>query len=106
MANFINLTSNEQLNELIESSKSAPVILFKHSTTCPISASVYQEVSKVDADVNLIVVQTSRNVALEIAEKFDIRHESPQALVVKDGQAIYHASHFDIAADDITAAIE
>lgn len=101
MANFIELNSIEKLEQLFEESNAKPVVLFKHSVTCPISAGVYHEVSGVQADVNLVVVQTARHISNEIAAKTGIRHESPQAIVLKNGRAVYHASHYDITAEDI-----
>ena len=101
MANFIELKSADRLEELFAQSSEKPVVLFKHSLTCPISAGVYSEVSQADADINLVIVQTSRDVSNEIARKTGIRHESPQAIVIKDGRAVYHASHYDITAEDI-----
>ena len=101
MANFIELNSIEKLEELFEESNEKPVVLFKHSVTCPISFGVYSEVSEVESDVNLVVVQKARDISNEIARKTGIRHESPQAIVLKNGKPIYHASHYDITAEDI-----
>ena len=101
MANFIEVKSNGELEQLFEDSKNKSVVLFKHSLTCPISAGVYQEVAQFDGDVNLVVVQHSREVSNEIAEKTGITHHSPQAIVLQDGKAIYHASHYDITTEDI-----
>jgi bacillithiol system protein YtxJ len=101
MANFIELNSVEKLEELFEKSNEQPVVLFKHSLTCPISAGVYAEVSGVESDVNLVIMQKSRDVSNEIASKTGIRHESPQAIVLKNGEAVYNASHYDITAEDI-----
>ena len=55
-ANFVKLDSVEKLEGLFEESHQKPIVLFKHSVTCPISAGVYEEVSRVSADINLIVV--------------------------------------------------
>lgn len=100
-ANFIKLDSTESLDELFQKSHETPVLVFKHSVTCPISAEVYREVSAVEADVNLIVVQSARSISNAIAERTGIRHESPQAIILKDGMPVYHASHFDVTADDV-----
>ncbi len=100
-ANFIALDTTEKLEQLISESAEKPVVLFKHSTTCPISAGVYQEISSADADINLVIVQNSRNVSTAIAEKTGIRHESPQAIVLKNGKVIYSASHYDVTASDV-----
>ncbi len=101
MANFIELNSIEKLEELFEKSNEKAVVLFKHSVTCPISTSVYHEVSEVETDVNLVIMQKSREVSNEIANKTGVRHESPQAIVLKNGKAVYHASHYDISAEDV-----
>jgi bacillithiol system protein YtxJ len=49
----------------------------------------------------LIVVQRSRDVSTAVAEKTGIRHESPQALVLKNSKVVYHASHYDVTAKDV-----
>ncbi len=100
-ANFIELNTTQKLEQLINESGEKPVVLFKHSTTCPISAGVYQEISKADADINLVIVQKARNVSSAIAAKTGVRHESPQAIVLKNGKVIYQASHYDVTARDI-----
>jgi len=105
-ANFIEINSTEKLEELFEQSKEKPVVLFKHSITCPISSGVYQEISQAAADINLIVVQHARNVSNAIAEKTGIRHESPQAIILKDGKPVYHASHYDISAKDVEKMLD
>ncbi len=100
-ARFNEINSTEELDELFEQSKENPVALFKHSLTCPISAGVFHEISNADADINLIVIQNARNVSGAIADKTGIRHESPQAIVIKDGKPVYHASHYDVTASDV-----
>jgi bacillithiol system protein YtxJ len=105
-ANFIELNSTEKLDELIQRSNENPVVIFKHSVTCPISSGVYQIVSGIDADVNLVVVQTARNISSRIAEKTGIRHESPQAIVLKNGEPVYYASHYDVSAEDLEKSLK
>lgn len=100
-ARFNEIHTTEELDALFEKSNEQPIVLLKHSTTCPISAGVYQEVSNADADVNLIVVQHARNVSDELAKRTGVRHESPQAFVLKNGKTVYHASHYDITANDV-----
>ena len=100
-ARFNEIHDTKELDALIEKSNEQAVILFKHSTTCPISAGVYQEISNADADINLIVVQNARNVSTAIAERTGIRHESPQAIILKNEKVVYHASHYDVTADEV-----
>ena len=105
-ARFKEIQNTEELDALIENSNEQAIVLFKHSITCPISAGVYQEVSNADADINLIVVQRARDVSNAVAEKTGIRHESPQAFVVKNGEVIYHASHYDVTASNVEKMLE
>lgn len=100
-ANFIKLDTIEKLEQLFSKSVEKPIVLFKHSTTCPISAGVYQEISNADADINLVIIQNSRDVSNAIAKKTGVRHESPQAIVVKNGKVVYQASHYDVTASDV-----
>ncbi len=105
-ANFIEINSGEQLNDLFEKSNEKPIVLFKHSLTCPISAGVYQEMSGATADVHLVVMQHARDVSEAIAKRTGIRHESPQAIVIKNGKPVYHASHYDVTAADIEKSLD
>ncbi len=102
-AQFVDINNSEQLDELFDVSKTKPIVLFKHSTTCPISANIFEEVSNVDSTIFLVVVQDSRELSKAIAEKTGIKHQSPQAIVIKDGKPVYHASHYDITAEDLTS---
>jgi bacillithiol system protein YtxJ len=100
-ARFNEIHETDELDILFEKSNEKPVVLFKHSITCPISSGVYQEISKADADINLIVVQKARNVSNAIAEKTGVRHESPQAIILKNEEVVYHASHYDVTAQEV-----
>ena len=102
-ANFINVDSIDGLDRLFEESFDRPVVLLKHSTTCGISSGVYREVETVAGDVNLVVIQTHREISNAISARTGLRHESPQAIVLRHGKAIYHASHYDIEAANIEA---
>jgi bacillithiol system protein YtxJ len=105
-ANFIKVDSLDGLDRLFAQSYERPVVLLKHSMTCGISSGVYREVGNVAGDVNVIVIQTHRDVSNEIAYRTGVRHESPQAIVLRDGQPVYHASHYDIEAGHIEEKLE
>ncbi len=105
-ANFIEVNSSEELDRLFEQSNEKPIVLFKHSLTCPISSGVYQEISNADADVHLIIVQHARALSNQIAERTGIRHESPQAIVIKNGKPVYNAAHYDVTAGDVESSIK
>ena len=105
-ANFKEINTTDQLDEIFEQSNKNPIVLFKHSLTCPISAGVHQDISNADADINIVIMQKARNVSDEIARRTGVRHESPQAIVLKDGKVVYHAAHYDVTADDVESNIK
>ena len=98
---LVELNTLDKLQAAIEESRIRPVLLFKHSTSCGISAGVFRDVKMVDADINIVVVQTDRHISNEIERHTGIKHESPQAIVLKNGEAVYHASHYDITLKDL-----
>ena len=100
-SNLVELNTLDKLQAAIEESRIRPVLLFKHSTSCGISAGVFRDVKMVDADINIVVVQTDRHISNEIERHTGIKHESPQAIVLKNGEAVYHASHYDITLADL-----
>lgn len=102
---FIQITDTTELDQLLARSHDEPVVLFKHSTTCPISSAAYRQMSRVAADVSLVVVQQARGVSKEIASRTGIEHESPQAIVLRNGEAVWSASHFDITAGAVEQAV-
>lgn len=102
---FVTVDTIEKLDELFEKSKRSPVILFKHSLTCGLSADASTQLSIVDSDVNLIIVQISRDVSNELETRTNIRHETPQAIILKNGEPIFDASHYRITADKIEGVL-
>lgn len=102
---FTQITDTQALDQLLTSSHDAPVVLFKHSSTCPISSAAYKQMSQVARDVSLVVVQRARDVSSEIASRTGIPHESPQAIVLRNGEAVWSASHFDITAGAVEQAV-
>ena len=91
----------EQVGALFERSFSEPVIFYKHSSSCGISGGVFQILSDVDAQVNMIVVQSAPDLCDTISERTGIPHETPQTIVVRNGKSVYHASHYDVTVADI-----
>jgi bacillithiol system protein YtxJ len=106
----IDLRQNRDLEQLLESSKTNPVLIFKHSTQCLISAHVYEdfmEFAESDGKLisGLVLVIENRTLSKTIADRLKVRHESPQAILVKDGRAVWHASHWSITADSLGEAL-
>ena len=103
---FFEIDDRATLDSLITDSKQKPVIVFKHSTACSISSRAYREMEKVQADVNILVVQSAREISRELANLTGVRHETPQVIVLRDGRAVWNASHFDVQAVAVTEAIQ
>ncbi|HEX8351569.1 MAG TPA: bacillithiol system redox-active protein YtxJ [Pyrinomonadaceae bacterium] len=103
--NFNPVSDAAALEDLFARSHTEPVLLFKHSTACPISARAHRQMEEVKTPVSIVVVQTSRDVSREVEERTGVRHETPQALVIRNGQVVWNASHFDITADVVEQAV-
>ena len=104
-ANFNPVSDAAALEELFTRSHTEPVLLFKHSNACPISARAYSQMTAVTTPVSIVVVQRSRDVSREVEQRTGIRHETPQALVIRNGRAVWNASHFDITSDVVEQAV-
>ena len=104
MAEIQRIESLPALDELFETAKEKTVWIFKHSLTCPISGAAWGEFRRFVADqpVNdgsvfaLIEIQYARPVSNAVAERTGVRHQSPQAILLRDSRVAWHASHYDI----------
>jgi bacillithiol system protein YtxJ len=103
-SNFVVVEDRGALEELLARSQDAPVVLFKHSLTCPISARAYRQMQAYDGEVALVVVQRAREVSREVETRTGVRHESPQVIILRAGKAAWTASHFDITAEAVAQA--
>ena len=100
---WINLEDLGQLTEIQETSFAKPVIIFKHSTTCSISRMAlknfereYRLNEKIDA--YYLDLLNFRPISNEIATRFNVTHQSPQLLLIKQGKSVYNVSHENIDA--------
>ncbi|MBS1626299.1 MAG: bacillithiol system redox-active protein YtxJ [Bacteroidetes bacterium] len=103
--NWIPLTTIEQLQCIKELSFSKPQIIFKHSTRCSISKMALNRLEKFEtpagADFYYLDLITYRNISNAVAEIFDVYHESPQAIIIKNGTCVYNESHSGINMEEI-----
>ncbi|MEO8433968.1 MAG: bacillithiol system redox-active protein YtxJ [Pyrinomonadaceae bacterium] len=102
---FANIADTKQLEDLIKQSAEAPVVVFKHSTACPVSAGAYEEMSAVTVPVNIVIVQEARDVSNQIEQVTDVEHHSPQVIVLRNGKAVWNASHWKIKAENVEEAV-
>ena len=100
-----------ELERLLAESSRTPVLLFKHSYSCGTSAEALDELlehlSRHDGPTRfaMVTVQTDRQISNAISTRLGVRHETPQALLVRDGRVVWSASHFRVTADEIARAI-
>jgi bacillithiol system protein YtxJ len=103
---FFEIDDTAALENLMSDSRQKPVIVFKHSNACSISTRAYREMEMVQAEVNILVVQSAREISRELANLTGVRHETPQVIVLRDGKAVWNASHFEIQAAAVIEAFE
>jgi bacillithiol system protein YtxJ len=100
---WVELNDKNQLIELSETSFNKAVLIYKHSTRCSISVMAKNRLeSKWDISEEEIIpvyldLLTYRDISNEVESRFGIQHESPQLLLIKEGQCVYSASHSQIS---------
>lgn len=112
LAQFKEIQTVEEWQEALEKSASQPLLVFKHSTTCPISANALKEYEtylnkepRQDVDYYFVKVIESRDVSNKIADDLGVKHESPQAIVVEGKKEVWNKSHWDITQTGIRQAL-
>lgn len=99
MRQLIHLDTIPALEVLLETADREPVLLFKHSSSCPLSAYAFHELmtylQKNSSPIacGLVIVQKARRVSDEIATRFSVQHESPQAILLENQKVVWHGSH-------------
>jgi bacillithiol system protein YtxJ len=104
-----NLLNEEMLNEAIRLSFEKDIIIFKHSTSCSISYSAklrFEDKWNLDfISAYLLDLKMFRNLSDRISQIFEVHHESPQLLLIRNGECIYDASHFDISVEELNETL-
>ena len=107
--NWIDLQSENQLNHLIQQSSVNPQLIFKHSTRCSISIMAKSRLDREeqipDADFYYLDLLQFRDISNKIAEVFSIVHQSPQVLLIKNGECVYEETHNAINMEEIREQI-
>ena len=108
---WLPLTSSEQLETIKTESNTASVLIFKDSTRCGISKMVIKQFEKLFTEENqhlkvyYLDLLNYRDISNEIAVKFQVMHQSPQLIVVRNGSTVHYASHNDITLVNLTRFI-
>ena len=110
--NWTPLTDLTQLDAIDDGSRTRPILLFKHSTSCSISRAALARLERAWTDedakahaVYYLDLWKHRPISNAIAERYRVTHESPQVLVIVDGRCVHHASHFSITYADTKNAL-
>ena len=104
---YFELDKMEQFDEIDEISKTKPVVLFKHSTRCSISRMALKQFDTAfnypeeKIDWYLLDLLNHRDLSNEIASRYNVVHQSPQIVVIRNGTAVFNESHDSIAAEDL-----
>ena len=106
--NWIPLNSSQELEEIKKQSTNESILIFKHSTRCGISSMVKRQFEKLFTEehqqlkVYYLDLLNYRDISNKIAEDFQVMHQSPQLLIIKNEMTVYNASHYDITETDLT----
>lgn len=104
------LDSEVGLEQLVERSFEVPCMIFKHSTRCNISSiakyRLEDDWSFDNIESYYLDLIQHRSLSAAIAERFSVHHESPQVLLIMQGQCVYDASHLDISVAELREALE
>ena len=113
---LIHLHHVDELDRLLSESHTRPLLVFKHSFSCGTSAEALDElVEHLNADLvssggpdpqyAIVTVQTHREVSNAVVARLGVRHETPQALLIRNGRVVWAASHFRVTAEAVKKAL-
>jgi bacillithiol system protein YtxJ len=105
-APFLLVADAAALEAQFLASRTSPVVLFQHDPWCSISTAAHQALAALPWPVALINVARQPALSREIAERTGVRHASPQVLVLRDGVAVWSASHRAITAAAVAAVLQ
>ena len=103
---FIEITDIESLDRFLAQPDGVPVIVFKHSNSCGISARAYTNLTRLSRPLGIVIVQKARAVSDELEKRTGVAHETPQLLILNKGEVAWTASHGQIKAEAVEAALE
>lgn len=109
MLSWNNLSTQDEVDEIVKQSHERYQLILKHSTTCPISSMAKNRLesnwSFDNIDTYYLDLLAYRPVSNYIAEHLEVHHESPQVILLHNGEVVYDASHLDISNDEIAEVL-
>jgi len=108
--NWSPLSTEEQLKTILEQSHQKPQVIFKHSTRCSVSSVVKRRLETGEIpeqiDFHYLDLLSNRSLSDKIADELNVYHESPQVLLVQNGECTYDESHMVIRMQDIVDEVK
>lgn len=102
---WIHLTHEDQLQKIIVRSEEKPQVVFKYSSHCQLSEAILTQLQKnccpAHMDFHFLDLTDHENISKKISEKFHVIHQSPQILLIKEGECIYQESNSEISLKEI-----
>lgn len=99
------LSTEDQLAQIKQASFKTPQVIFKHSTRCSISSTALNRLERAampeGVDFYFLDLIQYRSLSAKVADYFQVQHESPQILLIKNGSCVYDESHMSISMDEI-----
>ncbi|HEU4575831.1 MAG TPA: bacillithiol system redox-active protein YtxJ [Chitinophagaceae bacterium] len=106
---WIHLTETDQLSQIVAKSQNKPQVIFKHSSRCSISSVAFSRMQSIkcscESDFYFLDILSYRSISDKVAEVFKVEHQSPQVLVIMNGECIFTESHLGISAHEIVEQI-
>lgn len=102
---FKEIIDIESLDRFLAQPDGAPAIVFKHSNSCGISARAYTQMAGLSRPLGIVIVQNARAVSNELEKRTGIAHETPQLMIFNQGKVVWSASHGQIKAAAVEAAL-
>jgi bacillithiol system protein YtxJ len=109
--NWIPLIESSQISEMIKQSSIKPALIFKHSTRCGVSRMALKgfekefDIDKSLIDLYFLDLLKFRSLSNEISEKLNVTHQSPQIILVKNSEVVYHDSHYSISVNKVKGSL-
>jgi bacillithiol system protein YtxJ len=105
MPKFTSVPDEEALQRLFDESHQRPVVLFLHDEFCGVSSMAYDEMLDIEGEVALIDVTSQHDVKRAVERLSGVKHQSPQAIVLRNGKPAWDASHGRIRAESVSQAV-
>ncbi|HEX6981673.1 MAG TPA: bacillithiol system redox-active protein YtxJ [Balneolaceae bacterium] len=106
------VSENFQLNDVLKDSENHPQLIYKHSNRCSVCFFAKAQIEgkgeeiKSLADLHFLNVITYRGISNKVASELNVRHESPQAILINKGEVVWHASHGQVKGDAVLGELE